>query len=127
MPPRPLRVVIAPDSFGGALDSVGVAAAIVNGWGRVRPEDELIHAPMADGGEGTLAALVDALGDRAERRATRVHRSAWAARLTPSGCCSTKGAAPSWRWPPPAGWRGSAPMNGRRRTPAAPRPEAPAS
>jgi len=73
MPPRPLRVVIAPDSFGGALDSVGVAAAIVNGWGRVRPEDELIHAPMADGGEGTLAALVDALGDRAERRTTRVH------------------------------------------------------
>ena len=73
MPPRPLRVVIAPDSFGGALDSVGVAAAIVSGWGRVRPEDELIHAPMADGGEGTLAALVDALGDRVERRTARVH------------------------------------------------------
>lgn len=73
MPPRPLRVVIAPDSFGGALDSVGVAAAIVSGWARVRPEDELIHAPMADGGEGTLAALVDALGDRTERRAARVH------------------------------------------------------
>ena len=73
MPPRPLRVVIAPDSFGGALDSVGVAAAIVSGWSRIRPEDELIHAPMADGGEGTLAALVDALGDRAERRTARVH------------------------------------------------------
>jgi len=73
MSPRPLRVVIAPDSFGGALDSVGVAAAIVSGWARVRPEDELIHAPMADGGEGTLAALVDALGDRVERLAARVH------------------------------------------------------
>ena len=73
MPPRPLRVVIAPDSFGGALDSVGVAAAIVSGWSRIRPEDELIHAPMADGGEGTLAALVDALGDRAERRTARAH------------------------------------------------------
>src|SRR5207245_10326521 len=35
--------------------------------------DELIHAPMADGGEGTLAALVDALGDRVERLAARVH------------------------------------------------------
>src|SRR5207249_4268100 len=33
----------------------------------------LIHAPMADGGEGTLAALVDALGDRAERRTARAH------------------------------------------------------
>jgi glycerate kinase len=73
MPSRPLRVVIAPDSFGGALDSVGVAAAIVSGWSRARPEDELIHAPMADGGEGTLAALVDALGDRVERRSARVH------------------------------------------------------
>lgn len=73
MSPRPLRVVIAPDSFGGALDSVGVAAAMVSGWSRVRPEDELIHAPMADGGEGTLAALVDALGERAERRTARVH------------------------------------------------------
>ena len=73
MPPRPLRVVIAPDSFGGALDSVGVAAAIVSGWSRARPEDELIHAPMADGGEGTLAALVDALEDKVERRTARVH------------------------------------------------------
>src|SRR2546430_14493091 len=73
MPPRPLRVVIAPDSFGGALDSVGVAAAIISGWSRIRPEDELIHAPMADGGDGTLAALVDALGDRADRRTARVH------------------------------------------------------
>ena len=73
MSPRPLRVVIAPDSFGGALDSVGVAAAIVSGWKRVRPEDDLIHAPMADGGEGTLSALVDALGGRAERRIARIH------------------------------------------------------
>jgi len=73
MPRRPLRVVIAPDSFGGALDSVGVAGAIVSGWGRARPEDELIHAPMADGGEGTLAALVDALGNKVERRSARVH------------------------------------------------------
>lgn len=73
MPSRPLRVVIAPDSFGGALDSVGVAAAIVSGWSRARPEDDLIHAPMADGGEGTLAALVDALGDKVEPRTARVH------------------------------------------------------
>jgi glycerate kinase len=65
---RPLTVVIAPDSFGGALDSVGVAAAIADGWARVRPDDELLRRPMADGGEGTLAAVADALGDSAERR-----------------------------------------------------------
>lgn len=64
----PLTIVIAPDSFGGALDSVGVTEAIAAGWTRARPTDELIRAPMADGGEGTLAALQVALGDRAERR-----------------------------------------------------------
>ena len=63
-----LRVVIAPDSFGGALDSVAVTAAIASGWERARPADTLVRAPMADGGEGTLAALTAALGDTARRR-----------------------------------------------------------
>jgi glycerate kinase len=63
-----LRVVVAPDSFGGALDSVAVAAAIAAGWSSVRPDDEILRRPMADGGEGTLAAVADALGDAAERR-----------------------------------------------------------
>lgn len=68
MPDRPLRVLISPDSFGGALDSVGVAASIAAGWTRVRPNDEIMRRPMADGGEGTLAAVADALGEGAERR-----------------------------------------------------------
>ena len=65
---RSLRVVVAPDSFGGALDSVGVAASIATGWSRVRPDDEILQRPMADGGEGTLAAVAAALGDAAELR-----------------------------------------------------------
>jgi glycerate 2-kinase len=65
---RSLKVVVAPDSFGGALDSVGVAAAIADGWTRVRPDDEILRRPMADGGEGTLAAVAEALGDAVERR-----------------------------------------------------------
>ena len=68
MSDRPLRVVIAPDSFGGALPSPGVAEAIAVGWARSRPSDTLDLAPMADGGEGTLEALSVALGDRAEKR-----------------------------------------------------------
>lgn len=68
-----MRVVVAPDSFGGALDSVGVAAAISAGWLAARPGDTVIAAPMADGGEGTLAALTAALGARAVRRSVRVH------------------------------------------------------
>ena len=71
MSDRPLRVVVAPDSFGGALDSVGVADAIAAGWAsaRGRPTSSTWR-PMADGGEGTLAALCAALGERAERRST---------------------------------------------------------
>jgi glycerate kinase len=65
---RSLHVVIAPDSFGGALDSVGVATAIEAGWLRARTGDTIVRKPMADGGEGTLAAIADALGDGAERR-----------------------------------------------------------
>jgi glycerate kinase len=65
---RQLTVLVAPDSFGGALDSVAVAAAIARGWSSVRPDDEILRRPMADGGEGTLASLADALGAAAERR-----------------------------------------------------------
>ncbi len=68
-----MRVVVAPDSFGGALDSVGVAAAIATGWGRARLDDVIVAAPMADGGEGTLAAVAAALGERAVRRSALVH------------------------------------------------------
>ncbi len=50
-------VLFAPDSFKGSLSSVEVAQALAEGWRRVRPGDELLLAPLADGGEGTLAAL----------------------------------------------------------------------
>jgi len=63
-----VKILVAPDSFGGALDSVAVAAAIAAGWSKVRPEDEVVRRPMADGGEGTLAAVAEALGVGAERR-----------------------------------------------------------
>ncbi len=69
---RRLHVVVAPDSFGGALDSVGVARAIAAGWSEVRADDDVAVKPMADGGEGTLAALVAALGDATERRFVEV-------------------------------------------------------
>jgi glycerate kinase len=69
----PLRILVAPDSFGGALDSVAVARAIATGWHRARGDDEVVEAPMADGGEGTLAAVAAALGERAVRRSVAVH------------------------------------------------------
>ena len=55
-------VLIAPDSFKGSLTSVQVARALADGWGRAGPDDEVVLCPLADGGEGTLAAIEAAGG-----------------------------------------------------------------
>ena len=54
------RILIAPDSFKGSATSIEVASAIAKGWQSVRPDDELIQIPFADGGEGTLLAIEQA-------------------------------------------------------------------
>jgi glycerate kinase len=64
MSDRPLRVLVAPDSFKGSLTSVEVARALAAGWNRARPADEVRLAPLADGGEGTLVAIEAAGGWR---------------------------------------------------------------
>ena len=55
------RVIIAPDSFKGSLPAMAVARAIADGWRAVRPDDELLLMPQADGGEGTLDAVAAAV------------------------------------------------------------------
>ncbi len=57
MAERPLRVLVAPDSFKGTFSSVVVADALAHGWSTARPSDEVWLTPMADGGEGTLDAV----------------------------------------------------------------------
>ena len=64
-------VLIAPDSFKGSLTSVQVARALADGWCRARPDDDVVLCPLADGGEGTLAAI-EAAGGWISRTA-RVH------------------------------------------------------
>jgi glycerate 2-kinase len=54
---RPMRVVIAPDSFKGTLEAAAAADALADGWRSRRPDDDLVTLPLADGGEGTLDAL----------------------------------------------------------------------
>ncbi len=56
-----MRVLVAPDKFRGTLTARQAAEAVATGWRRTRPDDRLDLAPMADGGEGTMTALVDAL------------------------------------------------------------------
>lgn len=51
------RILIAPDSFKGSATSIDVARAIAQGWKSLRPDDEVIQIPFADGGEGTLLAV----------------------------------------------------------------------
>ncbi|WP_024695996.1 glycerate kinase [Pseudomonas syringae] len=55
-----MKIVIAPDSFKDSLSAQAVADAIASGLAEVWPDAELIKCPMADGGEGTIEALLDA-------------------------------------------------------------------
>ena len=62
-----MRVVVAPDKFKGTLTAREAAVALSAGWRRTEPGADIEEVPVADGGEGTLEALVDALGGRRER------------------------------------------------------------
>ncbi|MFI9321007.1 glycerate kinase [Kitasatospora aureofaciens] len=66
MPPTPHQghVVVAPDKFKGTLEGAEVAARIAAGIRRAAPGTEVRELPVADGGEGTLAAALAAGFDR---------------------------------------------------------------
>jgi glycerate kinase len=55
-----MRVVFAPDSFKECASADEVAQALALGWLRVFPDAETVCVPMADGGEGSVDALVAA-------------------------------------------------------------------
>ncbi|MBI6578618.1 glycerate kinase [Pseudomonas viridiflava] len=55
-----MKIVIAPDSFKDSLSAQAVADAIASGLAEVWPDAELVKCPMADGGEGTVEAVLDA-------------------------------------------------------------------
>lgn len=57
-----MKIVIAPDSFKESLSAPQAAEAIRRGFAAVLPEAEYVCVPMADGGEGTVAAVVAAGG-----------------------------------------------------------------
>jgi glycerate kinase len=65
---RPPLVVIAPDSFKGSLSAHDASIAIARGLKRVWPDAILRQCPMADGGEGTLDAVLSRGGERASAR-----------------------------------------------------------
>ncbi|NIM04662.1 MAG: glycerate kinase [Armatimonadetes bacterium] len=59
-----MNILIAPDSFKGSLSAAEAAEAIRQGIRVVMPESETVSLPLADGGEGTVEALVTATHGR---------------------------------------------------------------
>lgn len=57
-----MRIVVAPDSYKGSVSALAVAQAMERGIQTVFPSAEVCKAPIADGGEGTVEALVVATG-----------------------------------------------------------------
>ncbi|MBI2851476.1 MAG: glycerate kinase [Chloroflexi bacterium] len=59
-----MKVVIAPQGFKGSLEAPKVAQAIEKGVRRALPDVVTVLKPMADGGEGTVQALMSASGGK---------------------------------------------------------------
>jgi len=59
-----MRIVIAPQSLKGSLTAAQAGRAIAQGVQIVYPQAEVAIVPVADGGEGTVQALVDATGGK---------------------------------------------------------------
>ncbi len=55
-----MKIVIAPDSYKESLSALDVATAIETGFREIYPHAEYVKVPVADGGEGTVEAMVAA-------------------------------------------------------------------
>ena len=66
-----MKIIIAPDSFKDSLSAAGVAQAIVEGLAQVWPDAQMIQCPMADGGEGTVDAVLAACHGELRRQTVR--------------------------------------------------------
>jgi len=57
-----MKIVIAPDSFKESLTAPEVAQLVANGFREILPDADYVLLPIADGGEGTVEAMVAATG-----------------------------------------------------------------
>lgn len=57
-----MKIVLAPDSFKGSLTSLEATTVMKQAIESLGKDDEIIEKPMADGGEGTVDAIVSATG-----------------------------------------------------------------
>lgn len=61
-----MKIIVAPNSFKGSLSATQAAKAIARGVREAFPDAEIVEIPVADGGEGTVEALVSAHHGRYE-------------------------------------------------------------
>jgi glycerate 2-kinase len=59
-----MKIVIAPDSFKESLTAMQVASTIEAGFREIFPDASYLKIPVADGGEGTVQAMIEATGGR---------------------------------------------------------------
>ena len=59
-----MKIIIAPQALKGSLSALRAAKAIEQGVQRALPETHTVLVPIADGGDGTLEALVESTGGR---------------------------------------------------------------
>lgn len=57
-----MKIVIAPDSFKESLSALAAASEIEAGFREIYPDAEYVKVPVADGGEGTVEAMIAATG-----------------------------------------------------------------
>lgn len=62
-----MKIVIAPDSFKGSNSSIAVALRIEAGIKKVFPDADIVKIPIADGGEGTVEAMIHGAGGEFHR------------------------------------------------------------
>ena len=102
-----MKIVIAPDSYKESLSALDVATAIETGFREIYPHAEYVKVPVADGGEGTVEAMVAAKGIS--------YRSALPGRLasrsTPFMASPAICAAPISKWRQPADWKACRPRD----------------
>lgn len=55
-----MKIVIAPDSYKESLSASEVAQAIEKGFREIFPQAQFVSVPVADGGEGTVEAMIAA-------------------------------------------------------------------
>ena len=109
-----MQVLIAPDKLRGTYTAAEAAAALDRGWRRGRSDDGVRRMPLADGGEGTTAALCaaaagswhdadvhDAAGRPCVARFARLDDATAAVDVADACGALRVGICPAIRWGPP--------------------------